>query len=613
MSNGPVDIGDVRALAFRELEDGSGRAKGVDPGKFRAQQIAAVKRTTPHMMLANIMAAVMVSVVAWETSAAAIVLLWAALMTGVSTYILISGMDRFKPKPKRGRPFPVKLGPRATRKANVYAGMLGLIWALLPASTFGQAPHEVSLIIMGVVMGACGLGAFSLSRIPSAALIFASLVTAALAGSSFLLGGSVGIAAAVLGLIYGIALAAMILQSHQKELRRVHDELELESQNEIIKLLLREFESGTKDWLWETDANGKLTYASERLAQLAGKKHERILGATLVQAVSAKPAQQGWTRLMKAAAERVPMEQIEVPVRSSGKMTWWEVNANPVFDEAGEFKGYRGVAVDVTRSREHAAQLLKAKKVAERANLSKSQFLAMMSHELRTPLNSIVGYAELIITMMKNQNTRPDFVEYAQNISDQGNHLNELIGNILDVTRLERGKVELVEQEVALEELVDIVVKTCRLQASAEDICLSYRIEMPDVLVKADLTRLKQILINLTSNAIKFTPARGSVEIVVGSTDKGAVTIAVKDTGIGIEQSKIDAMFEPFVQAEGSRARRYDGAGLGLAISRELARMHGGEVMLESAVGKGTTATLILPCHRMIVNKDKKTSCEAAA
>ena len=613
MSIGSTEIDNVKALAFRELESASETLQGIEPDKFRAQQIAAIKRTTPHMMLANIFAAIMVSFVGWNTPASAIVLLWAALMAGISAYIFVSGLDRFKPKEKRERPFPVKLGPRAVRKANIYAGVLGAIWALLPALTFGHAPHDVCLIIMGVVMGACGLGAFNLSRIPSAALIYASLVTSALAGSSFWLGGSVGVAAAVLGLIFGVALAAMIMQSHQKELHRAADELELENQHQIIKLLLRDFESGTKDWLWETDANGKLTYASERLAQLAGKKHERILGATLIQAVSAKPSQQAWTKFLKAFADREPIEGIEVPVRSKGVKTWWEINANPLFDEAGAFKGYRGVAIDISKSRDHATQLLKAKNVAERANTSKSQFLAMMSHELRTPLNSIVGYAELIMTMMKDQNARPEFLEYLQNISDQGRHLNDLIGNILDVTRLERGKVELIEQEIGLDELADIVVKTCRLQANAGGVSLSHRCNVPGLVIMADLTRLKQILINLTSNAIKFTPGGGSVDIVISQTDKRAVKIEVKDTGIGIEQSKIDMMFEPFVQAEGSRARRYDGAGLGLAISRELARMHGGDVLLESSVGKGTTATLLLPCHRVRSDCPSAPSCEVAA
>ena len=608
MTTGTNSTAGVKALALAELTACKLTPHGVDPDQFRAQQIMAVKRTTPHMMTANILAAMLVSVVAWGTSASATVLLWAAMMAGVSIYILVAGLKRPATSITRSR-----VGPHATRKANTYAGVIGAMWAMLPALTFGNAPLEVCFIIMGVTMGACGLGAFNLSPIPSAALIYASLVTAALGGASFMLGGSVGITAALLGLIYGIALAAMIVQSHHKELQRAERDLAMENQNGIIKLLLREFESGTKDWLWETDADCKLTYASERLIQISGKKRSRVVGATLRQAVSANRSQQGWVKLVKATSARAPIELIEVPIRSGSTNTWWQINASPVFDEKGEFKGYRGVAVDITEIRGQTAQLVKSKQVAERANVAKSQFLAMMSHELRTPLNAIVGYAELIVVQNKNSSSNKDHAEYAQNIADQGNHLNQLISNILDATRIERGKVELIEQEIDLDELVEIVIKMCRIQAQTAKVALSERYAVSGLIVNGDLTRLKQILINLTANAIKFTPVNGSVEIIIDQNKKGCPQISVSDTGVGIEQSKIEQMFEPFVQAESTRTRRYEGAGLGLAISRELARMHGGDISLRSRPGNGTTATLMLPIHRVVVSSSSARQIVEAA
>jgi PAS domain S-box-containing protein len=561
-------------------------------------------------MIANIMAGIMIAWVAWNTMASAHVLLWSALIAGVSMYILLAGLDRLKPAHKRGRPAPVKLGVRAARKANVYAGMLGAMWALLPAMTFGSAPLEICIIIMGMTMGACGLGAFSLARVPSAAVIFASLVTTALAASSFMLGGSVGIGAAILGLIYGIALAAMIVHSHYREVERVAAETELEHQNKIIKLLLREFESGTKDWLWESNADGKITYASERLVQLSGKKMERVLGATLVQAVSAKRSNKAWVKLAKAMRERQSIQMIEVPVGTNGNTTWWQMSATPIFDDEERFTGYRGVAVDITESRKQTSELMRAKQEAERASLSKSQFLAMMSHELRTPLNSVVGYSELIVARNsrgKGSTIDRKDAEYAQNIADQGKHLNQLITNILDITRLERGKIELIEQEVDLNELTEAIHKICRIQAGAANVTLSARPCHSNLVVTGDLTRLKQILINLTVNAIKFTPAGGTVEICVAKSAKGCPIITVSDSGIGIEQSKIDRMFEPFTQADENSSRRYEGAGLGLAISRELARMHGGNLTLQSVVGQGTEAMLLLPCSRVVTRKSAVT------
>ncbi len=599
MPNNRDHPNDVTALALADLAPAI-IGKNLDPDVFRAQQIAAIKRTTPHMMVANILSAVLISMVGWGTSAAATVLLWGALMAGVSMYMLVAGMERFKPASKRGRPAPVRASVRATRKANIYAGVLGGLWALLPAATFNSAPLEVSFIIMGVVMGACGLGAFNLSRIPSAAIIYAAIVTSALAASSFMLGGSVGIAAAILGLIYGVALGVMILQNHHKDIKRAEDELALEDQNKIIGLLLREFESGTKDWLWETDASGKLTYASERLVQLSGRRPSRVIGATLCQAVGAKRNQKGWTQLIKAGTAQQPIEMIEVPIKADGRETWWQINANPSFDESGHFTGYRGVAVDITEIRSRTAELEKAKKVAERASQSKSQFLAMMSHELRTPLNSIIGYAELIASQCKPPAGNEAHREYSQNIADQGKHLNQLISNILDMTRLERGRISLVEQEVHLDELVDAVSRMFRIQAKTNEVTLVRKDCKSGVVVRADLTRVKQILINLTANAIKFTPVDGLVELSIATDASGCPLITVADTGIGIDQSKIDLMFEPFTQAETSTVRQHEGAGLGLAISRELARMHGGHVALESTVGKGTRATLLLPVHRVV-------------
>ncbi|MDH3739975.1 MAG: HAMP domain-containing histidine kinase [Hyphomicrobiales bacterium] len=597
----------TRDLAFSNLVNLS-KQQGIDPDEYRARQLVIVKRTTPHMMLANILAAGLITWVAWSSPVFQVVVLWAVVMSCVSGLMLIRGWLKSR---KHSDPAKVrkKVGPEGTRKAELHAAILGALWGALPAATFATAPAEVSFIIMGVVMGACGLGAFNLSRMPSAALIFASIVTSALAGAAFAVGGRSGFAAALLGTIYGFALGAMILKTHYVTLKRAGAQKALEQQNEIIKLLLRDFESGTKDWLWETDANGCLQYASERLGELIGRPLDDVLGKPLLDAVCNGQSAKGWAEIEARMANRQVIESVDVPLVNKGVISWWQINAEPIVDNQRKLEGYRGVAVDISETRRAADDMLAAKQAAERANAAKSQFLAVISHELRTPLNSILGYAELAASARLEPLEEEEQAEYLRNILEQSRHLNRLINDILDITRIERGNMKLVEQEVDVDELVGIIVKMCQLQARDAHVDLSENYETRGMVVRGDLTRLKQILVNLISNAIKFTPGSGQVEISVGKSAGGGPEFTVTDTGIGIQASKIRAIFEPFVQAEETRTRQYDGVGLGLSISRQLARLHDGDVTLVSEPGLGTVAKLTLPSKRLIGS----TASDAAA
>lgn len=160
--------------------------------------------------------------------------------------------------------------------------------------------------------------------------------------------------------------------------------------------------------------------------------------------------------------------------------------------------------------------------------------------------------------------------------------------------------MSLVEQEVDVDELVSIIVRMCHVLAKEAGVELIENYNIHDMVVTGDLTRLKQILINIISNAIKFTPKEGTVKVIVGQSAEGELEISVADNGIGIEASKLEAIFEPFVQAEETKTRQYEGAGLGLAIARQLARLHDGDLLITSKPGVGTVAKLILPGSRLI-------------
>ena len=238
--------------------------------------------------------------------------------------------------------------------------------------------------------------------------------------------------------------------------------------------------------------------------------------------------------------------------------------------------------------------MLKAR-VADRA---KSIFLANMAHELRTPLNAIIGFSEVI--KLNNIQKRERYPEYAGYIHDAGTHLLNIINGILDLARIEAGKVELQEQEVALYELVQSVITTMRPIAEKKSIHVDHELLQAPVTLRIDSTKFSQIMLNLISNSVKFTEPYGRIRIGSVLDEDGGLVISIRDTGIGIPSEQVQKMLEPFEQVADHLTRENDGTGLGLPIAKALIELHGGELVLSSEVGVGTTAILRLPHRRVI-------------
>ncbi len=262
--------------------------------------------------------------------------------------------------------------------------------------------------------------------------------------------------------------------------------------------------------------------------------------------------------------------------------------------------GFITVYVDITERKQAVEQQHRALEQAESANRAKSQFLANMSHELRTPLNAIIGFAEVIAREMRGPIGQSHYVEYARDIHGSGTHLLSLINDILDLSKAEAGKLELREEEVDLADLAAECLRLVRGRADGDAADLRNLVPADLPPLRADRRMLKQILLNLLSNALKFTPAEGRIVIEAGIDRSGALAISVADSGIGMPSELIPTLLQPFNQADNSLTRKHQGSGLGLSLVQSLVELHGGRLELTSDVQDGTTATVTFPPERLI-------------
>lgn len=245
-------------------------------------------------------------------------------------------------------------------------------------------------------------------------------------------------------------------------------------------------------------------------------------------------------------------------------------------------------------------ELLISSSRAEAANIAKSQFLAQMSHERRTPLHAVIGFSELIAHHVAPLPSAGQIGGYAHDIMKSGRHLLELINSILDLSKVEAGSTGLAEQDARLSEVIQDSATTVREQALEAGVTFNTNLPMELPSVHGDITKLRQIFINLMSNAVKFTPRDGSMTVSARREPDGGITVMVADTGIGMTEPETAIAMEPFGQVENSLARSYEGTGLGLPLARRMAELHGGRLTLRSVKGVGTTVEVWLPASRIV-------------
>ncbi len=259
---------------------------------------------------------------------------------------------------------------------------------------------------------------------------------------------------------------------------------------------------------------------------------------------------------------------------------------------------------EITGHQQTAAALEHAKQDAERASKAKSDFLANMSHELRTPLNSIIGFSEIMTTELYGALGHRRYQEYAGDIGFSANHLLEVIGDILDISKVEAGRMVAGDETVDVSDAISSSLKmaTGRHRSTAAQVELDISQDLPAL--QADERLIKQVLVNLLSNAFKFTPADGLVKLRANATDVGGLEIQVQDSGIGIAPEDIEKVLEPFGQVRESPTLAHEGTGLGLSLSRQLVELHDGQLGINSEAGQGTTVIVTFPPERCIRKAD---------
>ena len=366
----------------------------------------------------------------------------------------------------------------------------------------------------------------------------------------------------------------------------------------------RDIANVASDWFWETDATLSFSYVSDRFLEVTGTSLQSILGRSHLDVMAAgSTPESAQTHLLDLSERRCFRDYRFQTIDPLGRAMVWSVSGNPIFNESGEFEGYRGSGTDITHQVEMAQGLKAAKEAAEVASRAKSEFLANMSHELRTPLNAIIGFSEMISQEVMGPMNNSYYTDYATDIHESGTHLLSLINDILDLSKVEAGKTELHEQPVDLRQTIKSTLRIIGERLQAAELRLEVDLMSPLPLIFADLRAIKQIMLNLMSNAVKFTPEGGLIRISVRSDTQGALLLSIADSGIGISEEDMPTALAPFGQVESALNRRHQGTGLGLPLVRSLVELHGGTLEVSSRVGTGTVVTVRLPEERVIASE----------
>jgi len=360
---------------------------------------------------------------------------------------------------------------------------------------------------------------------------------------------------------------------------------------------------GAGEGLWDWDIDKNRVYISRRLREFFGdvKSGREVSPKLWIERIHPEDIDRYIASIVSHIKRETGHLECEYRMRNADDEYRWVFDRGiALHDDDGHAYRMAGSARDITERKIAEQEIRDAKDLAEAANITKGRFLATMSHELRTPLNAIIGFSEMMKSEMFGSLGNPHYTEYARDIHESGSHLLNLINDILDVSKLEAGKIEIIESDCDVGEVIataGLFVRELALEGDVE-VKLDCGSALPPL--RADERRLKQILINLLSNAVKFTPPGGKITVSVQADPARGFVVEVRDTGIGIAPEDIPKALEPFAQIDSTLSRRYEGTGLGLPLTRSLIELHGGTIHIESELGEGTLITVTFPPERII-------------
>jgi cell cycle sensor histidine kinase DivJ len=391
--------------------------------------------------------------------------------------------------------------------------------------------------------------------------------------------------------IYAAALAIMV------QLVQRRSEGAVRAGEERYRLLAE----NANDLITRHDEKGRIVFASLAAQQLLGEHAQKILGDGLFERVHIADRPAYLTALSRSQANGEPIA-VEFRLRrgnpgENARYIFVEMRCRPMRPADGEALDRPGIVAvtrDISDRKAQEAELTRARDEAESASRAKSQFLANMSHELRTPLNAVIGFSEILNRELFGALGEARYRDYARLIHESGEHLLNVVNDILDMSRIEAGKFNIVKEPFEVGSLVRSCCEIMRHTAERRGVTLIADVAPGIPELPADKRACKQILLNVIANAIKFTKEGGWVRVSARAAG-GNVEFVVADNGIGIAAEDLPKLGNPFVQASNSYDRSYEGAGLGLSVVKGLARLHGGKFELQSTLGQGTTAIIVLP------------------
>jgi signal transduction histidine kinase len=536
--------------------------------EVRRQQHIYLTNLTPILTAFNVANATFVAVLFWGQIHHLVIGVWYCIL--VTAPILQFTRWWFH---LRGRPAPDRISGKTLERARMWAVWLGLVWGSTAFLFYTPGSIAHQMFLAGLIEGMSACAVAIMGPLPQVSGRFLISVVIPLIVRFAWAGEALHITVALMAITFTIAIMIGSRQSYKQFRRLIAFSQELEKARAHLVNALE----STNDAFAIFTSDGSLSIANKRfLKWFPGMTH-------------------------------APVADTDTMVYRFVDGRWVQSSLKPI---AGG--GFVSVHTDVTELKEREDQLIAANQEAERARLqaeeanrAKTDFLANMSHELRTPLNAIMGFSEMMRGEMFGPLGNDRYKDYSSDIYESADHLLSIISDILDLSKIETQNYTIDPERVSVRDVIGWVRSMgAQKQEAGQARQIEVRIEPGIGDVEVDLRAIKQVLLNLLSNALKFTPLEGRVGIDAGVGEAGEVMITVWDTGIGIPKEKLDWVRQPFHQFEGVFHKKYQGTGLGLSISDALVALHGGHIDIESEVDVGTRVKVVLPPERSLPPPD---------